>query len=163
MNKAMHTPARQLTLVVVHDDARILLGFKKRGFGMGRWNGFGGKVQDGESHQECAARELREECGIEAKNLVECGVLTFDVASDPVPMEVHVFRVTAWQGNHSESEEMRPQWFRHTEIPYGEMWADDKYWLPLVLRGRSVEGRFHFLDNDHLLHHELREKESVTA
>ena len=38
-----------LTLVYIRDEENILLGLKKRGFGTGKWNGFGGKVQPGES------------------------------------------------------------------------------------------------------------------
>ena len=45
-----------LTLAFIHERARILLGLKKRGFGQGRWNGFGGKVQKGESIAEAAKR-----------------------------------------------------------------------------------------------------------
>jgi hypothetical protein len=41
--------------------------------------------------------------------------------------------------------------------------CDDKYWLPLFLRGKSFEGRFQFLDNDNLLHHEVRELDSTPA
>lgn len=151
-----------LTIAVVHDDSRVLLGFKKRGFGMGRWNGFGGKLQPGESIEAAAARELREECGIEAESLEKRAVLIFEYANDPIAMEVHVFSVSAWHGEPAESEEMRPQWFRHTDIPYDEMWSDDKYWLPLLLRGRHFEGRFRFLDYDHLLHHDVRERVPTT-
>lgn len=32
----------------------VLLGMKKRGFGAGKWNGFGGKVQPGETIEEAA-------------------------------------------------------------------------------------------------------------
>ena len=38
-----------LTLVYIRDDEKVLLGMKKRGFGQGKWNGFGGKVQQNES------------------------------------------------------------------------------------------------------------------
>ena len=38
-----------LTLVYIRDDEKVLLGMKKRGFGQGKWNGFGGKVQKKES------------------------------------------------------------------------------------------------------------------
>jgi hypothetical protein len=38
-----------LTLCIVHQNDKVLLGMKKRGFGMGRWNGFGGKVEAGAS------------------------------------------------------------------------------------------------------------------
>jgi 8-oxo-dGTP diphosphatase/2-hydroxy-dATP diphosphatase len=44
-----------LTLAFLLERNRVLLGFKKRGFGMGKWNGFGGKVESGETI-ECAAK-----------------------------------------------------------------------------------------------------------
>lgn len=45
-----------LTLVLVVQPGRVLLGMKKRGFGAGKWNGFGGKVQTGESIEQAARR-----------------------------------------------------------------------------------------------------------
>ena len=45
-----------LTLAFIKDSSKILLGYKKRGFGIGRWNGFGGKVQPGESIENAAKR-----------------------------------------------------------------------------------------------------------
>ena len=39
----------------------MLLGMKKRGFGTGKWNGFGGKVEVGETVADAAQRELEEE------------------------------------------------------------------------------------------------------
>jgi 8-oxo-dGTP diphosphatase/2-hydroxy-dATP diphosphatase len=59
-----------LTLVLVVDTChsvsswRILLGMKKRGFGMGKWNGFGGKVEPAETVEDAALRELEEEAGL---------------------------------------------------------------------------------------------------
>ena len=48
----------------VRKDGRVLLGHKRRGMGAGKWNGFGGKREDGETMRECAARELFEESGL---------------------------------------------------------------------------------------------------
>ena len=56
-----------LTLVFLRDATRVLLGMKKRGFGVGKWNGFGGKVEPGETVVEAAAREVTEECGYSVK------------------------------------------------------------------------------------------------
>ena len=67
------------TLVFPIDEQnRILLGRKKRGFGADKYNGFGGKLDDGESFRECAIRELYEESGLQG-NLedLEC-VAAFD-------------------------------------------------------------------------------------
>ena len=46
------------TLIIIHDHPRLLLGMKKRGLGVGRWNGFGGKVHEGETIKEAAHPEL---------------------------------------------------------------------------------------------------------
>ena len=58
-----------LTLVVIHQNGKVLLGMKKRGFGMGKWNGFGGKVDQGESIEGAAKREVFEEAGISVGNI----------------------------------------------------------------------------------------------
>ena len=56
------TQNKLYTLAFVLDAGKILLGMKKRGFGVGRWNGFGGKVDPGESI-EGAAKRWSGSCG----------------------------------------------------------------------------------------------------
>jgi 8-oxo-dGTP diphosphatase/2-hydroxy-dATP diphosphatase len=50
------TSKKVLSLVFVREATKILLGYKKRGFGQGNWNGFGGKVEKGETIREGAIR-----------------------------------------------------------------------------------------------------------
>lgn len=133
-----------VTLAIVHDDEKILLGLKKRGFGAGRWNGFGGKVNDGETIEQAAHRELHEEAGIISEDLRKRGVINFLFQDNGEELEVHLFSANAFSGDIIESDEMRPRWFLHSEIPYSEMWADDPHWLPLVLSGKNVNGTFEF-------------------
>src|SRR5262245_31356677 len=99
-----------LTLCFACKEKEILLGMKKRGFGEGRWNGFGGKVEEGETIEEAAIREMREECGIESKTLKEIGVLDFTFDNEEKVLEVHIFKVTDFSGTPVETEEMKPQW-----------------------------------------------------
>ncbi|MDO8557857.1 MAG: 8-oxo-dGTP diphosphatase [bacterium] len=149
-----------LTLCIIHTDTHVLLGMKKRGFGAGRWNGFGGKVQEGEDVETAAEREVREEAYIAPTNLKKRGILFFEFENNPGEvLEIHVFNASVFKGEPAESEEMKPQWFLKSEIPFSQMWPDDIYWLPLVLEGKSVEGKFYFRDNDTLLRHELAETE----
>jgi 8-oxo-dGTP diphosphatase / 2-hydroxy-dATP diphosphatase len=133
-----------LTLVLVCSTDAILLGMKKRGFGAGRWNGFGGKVEAGEAIEEAAVREVTEEVGIVPMGLERKGVLEFSFESTTDVLEVHIFRVDTYRGLPVETEEMRPAWFLYHEIPFSNMWADDEFWFPYFLRGNEFSGKFHF-------------------
>jgi len=135
---------KMLTLAMVLEEDRVLLGMKKRGFGAGRWNGFGGKVEEGETVKEAAQRELYEEVSLTAADLHEAGVLEFSFADREDVLEVHIFRVDSYTGVPVETEEMRPAWFLVDEIPFNDMWADDVYWLPYLLKGKRFAGSFHF-------------------
>lgn len=148
---------KQLTLVLIHRHPQILLGMKKRGHGEGRWNGFGGKVGTDESILEAAHRELQEESGITAKNLVKVGELDFEYQKEGEVFVTHIFKSENYEGEPIETEEMRPQWFHLDEIPFNEMWPDDIHWFPLVLTGKTFRGRFLFADNNTILEKELLE------
>jgi 8-oxo-dGTP diphosphatase len=144
-------PRKLYTLVVVHTTpdhdlcARtVLLGKKLRGFGTGYWNGYGGKVEPGESVPAAAARELKEEAGVGAVDLRRRGILTFVWVDEPAApaWEVHVFGAHALDGEPVATEEMEPGWFsdvrldeggKVTGLPFTSMWADDPLWYPLML------------------------------
>ena len=131
---------------------RILLGMKKNGFGHSKYNGFGGKIEDGETPTAAAVRELAEECGLMVReaDLEAMGQLEFVFPENPeLDHDVHLYIVRNWQGQPLETTEMRPEWFAVTDIPYREMWADDSYWLPAVLKGKKVSGEVVFsADNE---------------
>jgi 8-oxo-dGTP pyrophosphatase MutT (NUDIX family) len=99
----------------------VLLGLKKRGFGAGYYNGFGGKVEPGETVRAAAARELLEESGLDAAAaaLRRRGTLTFHFDDQPRPWRVAVYEATAWRGEPTESDEMAPAWYEESAIPYG--------------------------------------------
>ena len=131
------------TLCVVMRDDKVLLGMKKRGFGEGKWNGFGGKVEAYESVEAGALRECEEEAGIIPISLKPVGELMFYYKGRD-KRKVHLFLVSDFSGEIVETEEMRPSWFDKKSIPYEQMWPDDEYWLPMVLNGERVSGEFYF-------------------
>lgn len=132
------------TLCIIYQHPRILLGMKKRGFGVGRWNGFGGKVKNGESIENAAKRELQEEAGVKVKELNKVGIIEFEFKDNSEIIEVHIFKSNNFIGEPTESQEMKPQWFNVNEIPFKKMWPDDKHWIPLFLKGKKFKGKFLF-------------------
>jgi mutator protein MutT len=121
----------------------LLLGLKKKGLGAGRWNGFGGKVEQGETIEQAALRELREEVNLTAERLKKCAELVFRFPHKPeFDQVVHVFFVDSFSGSPAETDEMKPEWFSADRLPYGEMWNSDAHWLPPVLEGKFVSANF---------------------
>jgi len=141
------------TLIFVVRFDKVLLIRKKRGLGAGKINGPGGKLEPGETAQQCAHREINEELCIEVTESVDAGRLRFQFI-DNYSIDVQVFVASGFQGTPSETAEAVPLWFNTNDIPFDEMWADDRIWLPRVLAGERVDGRFIF-DGDRLLEHSV--------
>lgn len=146
---------KRLTLCFLLKENEILLAMKKRGFGVGKWNGVGGKVQENETPMQAAIRETEEEIGVTPQGMKRVGILYFHFLDKKCVEKdinrVFVYTAKKWSGTLQETEEMRPQWFDFSEIPYNEMWEDDVYWLPKLLQGEKVEGRYVFDSNHRLL------------
>jgi 8-oxo-dGTP diphosphatase len=141
------------TLVFVIHDGKILLIDKKTGIGAGKVNGPGGKLEDGETPEQCARREIFEELGITVTNLEYCGQQRFQF-TDGLSIRVWVYRTFEFEGEPTESDEACPMWVPLDGIPYERMWEDDSIWLPLMLQGKKFHGRWIF-DGDRMLDYEL--------
>ena len=121
----------------------ILLIRKKVGLGAGKINGPGGRLNAGETPHEAAARETREEVGLLVSDLRRVAELSF-IFLDGYSLHCTVFLTESFSGALKESPEAAPFWCPLGEIPYREMWEDDSLWLPRVLQGERIRGRFLF-------------------
>ena len=142
-------PTDVATLVFVFQGSEVLLIRKKRGLGAGKINAPGGKVDAGETLEEAAIREIEEEVCVRVEQLDYVGQHYFQFV-DGYAMHVHVYRTDAYTGTPQETEEAIPMWVSIDEIPYDEMWEDDIYWVPQMLRRERFYGRFLF-DDDRML------------
>lgn len=140
-------------------ESQILLGLKKRGFGQGKWNGFGGKIQNNETIVRAACRELKEECDIDVKepDLEQIALLQFDFEGEDTEIEVNVFKTTYFEGEEKETEEMKPQWFDFNDIPFTKMWIDDRIWFPYMFENKTFWAKFYFRGHSVILDYQLKE------
>jgi mutator protein MutT len=147
-----------LTLVYLIVDNKVMLAMKKRGFGKGRWNGAGGKVEASETIEQAMIRECQEEIGIRPINYSKVAQLEFDErhGGERKIMDIAVFTSSKWSGEPRESEEMRPEWFFVNSLPLDRMWPADGIWLPIILSGNKIEAKFRLDNRDNVVSHELR-------
>jgi 8-oxo-dGTP diphosphatase len=159
----------QRTLCYIIDSDRVLLGCKRKGFGAGNVNGFGGKIEQGESAEQACCREVLEECGLVIKigDLQKRAVVDFWFPEEKRAwdQQVHVYVCHQYEGLPQETEEMSPLWLPLKQLlcvdkrPIAgiKMWDADRYWLPLVLAGKNITGTVHYDANASVRVYEFRD------
>lgn len=159
----MDTSLLQTTLVIVVDPAskRVLLGRKRRGFGVGRITSYGGKVDPGEDALTCIRREFEEEAGLHLPKTAfeKVGEILFQIYyNGEETFFCHIFRVSLpLPSAAQETEEMTPHWFAQDALPLDEMWQDNPHWLPLALEGQCFRAEFAYHpDNQTLKSYHVR-------
>jgi 8-oxo-dGTP diphosphatase len=146
-------PTDRATLLFVIQGDQILLIRKKRGLGAGKINAPGGRIQPGESPVDAAIREVQEELVVTPHAPSLGGYLSFQFV-DGYSIYVHVFTSRSCTGRATETDEAVPLWTSTDQIPFHDMWADDRIWVPLLLEGIPFDGRFIF-DGDRMLDHRI--------
>lgn len=134
-----------------HGD-EVLLGRKKRGFGLGKVVGLGGHIEPGEDESLAASRELEEESGLRVPPtaLAPAGAIMFAFPARPAwSMHTTLF-VTGLPagGLVVETDEIAPQWFAADALPYESMWSDAAIWIPRVLAGEVVDAHVTYADDN---------------
>ncbi len=141
------------TLLFIFRGDEVLLIRKKRGLGAGKINGPGGKIDPGETPEQCAIREVEEELGVTASDITDAGLLRFQF-TDGLGLLCYVFRADAFTGIPVETNEAIPLWTKLDAIPFEEMWADDRLWFHHLIARRRFTGNFEF-DDDTMLSAEV--------
>jgi 8-oxo-dGTP diphosphatase len=139
-------PKERATLMFILRDEQILLIHKKRGLGAGKINGPGGRLEPGETPLAAAIRETQEEICVTPTGIQPAGELLFQFV-DGFSIHGYVFTATGFTGEPQETDEAIPTWRPTAALPYHEMWADDRVWMPLLLQGRKFTARFLFADD----------------
>jgi len=147
----------ETTLLLLRKENQILLAMKKRGFGVGKYNGVGGKIEQNETLEEAMIREAQEEICITPTDYYKAGKIEFleFYKGEKLNLIFHLYVATNWLGEPKESDEMKPDWFDIDKVPYDQMFPDDKYWLPYVLDGERINGFFDFDEDWNILFYKI--------
>ena len=133
------------TLCYLRQDGKTLMLFRNKkpnDVHEGKWNGLGGKFAPGETPEECARREIHEECGLQVETLELKGFLTFPVFARGEDWYVFVFIASGCSGELIASAEGTLAWIPDEEILSLSLWAGDRIFLPWLARPGFFSGRF---------------------
>ncbi len=114
----------------------------------GKWNGLGGKFEPGESPQECARREIQEECGLTPKDLILKGIITFPAFYEFEDWYTFIFLVPEFEGQIIDSNEGNLKWIPNEELLDLNLWAGDRVFLPWLEQEKFFSGKFEYYDGE---------------
>ena len=117
---------------------------KENDYHEGKWNGLGGKFEQGETPEECAVREVQEESGLIMKNPRLHGFLTFPMFDEVDDWYVFVFTASEFEGKLITSNEGNLKWIKNEELFSLNLWEGDKIFLEWVFQNKPNPGNFKF-------------------
>ena len=120
------------TLCYVRGDGKTLMIHrvkKENDMHQGRWNGLGGKLEPGETPEECATREIYEESGLRVASLNFKGLLTFPGFANEEDWYAFVFVVREFEGELIDSPEGTLQWIDDAQLYDLDLWEGDRVFL----------------------------------
>ncbi len=152
------------TLLFLLSENKILLAEKKRGFGKGKLNGIGGKVEKGETVEQAMIRETQEEINVTPKKYEKVATILSDqYVHDEHQNEImHIFTAVEYDGTISESDEMKPIWFEIDKIPFEKMFSGDKIWLKKILNNEKFTGKIKFDKDFNLVSYSFENEQKLS-
>jgi 8-oxo-dGTP diphosphatase len=108
----------------------------------GKWNGLGGKLEPGETPEECAIREIYEESGLKVRHPELKGLLTFPGFANDEDWYAFVFVVTEFTGELIDSPEGDLAWVDNSGLVELNLWEGDKIFLSWLERPGFFSGKF---------------------
>jgi 8-oxo-dGTP diphosphatase len=117
---------------------------KKHDIHEGKWNGLGGKLEKGETPEECVIREVKEESGLTIIEPRLRGFITFPDFDGKNDWYVYVFTAGKFEGDLIESDEGKLEWIPEPELLKLNLWEGDKIFLDWLLEDRFFSAKFNY-------------------
>lgn len=119
---------------------------KENDMHQGKWNGLGGKLEAGETPEECAIREIYEEAGLVVNKLEWKGIITFPAFSQEEDWYTFLYVITDFTGELIDSPEGNLDWIDDNELHNLNLWEGDRIFLPWLDHTGFFSGKFIYED-----------------
>lgn len=120
----------------------------------GKWNGLGGKLDPGETPEECAIREIYEESGLKVRNPLLKGFITFPGFANEEDWYTFIFVITEFEGVLADSAEGYLEWISNDHLLELNLWEGDRIFLPWLDQPGFFSGKFIY-KNGQFVDHEV--------
>lgn len=121
-----------------------------------KWIGVGGKLEEGESPEECLLREVKEETGLTLTKFRYRGLVTF-VSNQWGTQYMHLFTATEYEGEIKECDEGNLEWVAKDRIEELNLWEGDKIFFRLLNQNAPFFSLKLCYEEDRLVSHQVWE------
>ena len=118
----------------------------------GKWNGLGGKFEDGETPEECVIREVLEESGLSITNPKLQGFITFPAFDQFEDWYVFVFTADEFTGELIDSPEGNLEWIKNDNLMDLKLWEGDKIFMGWFDSGKVFSAKFEYDKGEFVSH-----------
>jgi len=127
---------------------------KQNDYHEGKWNGLGGKFLPGETPEECAAREIKEESGLTVKSLTMKGFISFPLFDTKDDWYVFLFTADQFEGELINSTEGNLEWVPNDKLFELNLWEGDRIFMEWLFRDKPgfFSAKFIYEDGKFIKH-----------
>lgn len=132
---------RLTTLCYIEKDDSFLMLYrnkKEQDQSQGKWLGIGGKLDAGESPEDCVLREVYEETGLRLTKYSFRGVVTFisDCWEDEL---MFMYTASQFEGELTPTcDEGELAWIKKDKLMELSLWEGDRYFLQDLIEGKPL-------------------------
>ena len=137
------------TLCYIKKDGHTLMVYRNKkpnDMHQGKWNGLGGKFEQGESPEECVKREVLEESGLTIRNPKLHGLLMFP-GFKGADWYVFVFTAHEFRGELIDSPEGKLEWIPDEKLTSLNLWESDQIFFPWLDEEKFFSAKFIYEGN----------------